>query len=680
MKVRIKLPILGILLIAIVAFFAHFFDYYRSKNRENSHNQLRIINEIIIKTLEADVAIRNFMIDDLMTDEYYETKKSVNLIEYNKIKSELDRLEVIFNENYKGSDHKEVTNKINELLKNLDKSFKKIVEEYTKLGYNDYGIEAEFSDARDFMDPIEELKDPELDILMLDIKVQEMKYIHRKKIKYFEKIEKKVNELMDLTGNIPQLTKGANNYIRLMNIYDEKVKLIGLTDKEGLRKALSNNLDQTKKYLMEFSSDYKINMDILERKGRILTIIFIVIGILTGGIIFYILSLTITNPLKTLSIIARKISNGDLTSHIDKKLIKRSDEIGTLSQSLSQTEQNLRDTVIKIRESSEENKIVGENLKDSAESTYINVGTVQSNLNNFTELFTRLDNNIEEAKKDTELIVKSITDLGSRILDQVESTQKTTSIITQMSASLSKIADITVSKKNNTKSLVSVTKEGGKQIQTTNTIISEIAESTDKMKELIELINNIASHTNLLSMNASIEAAHAGEAGKGFSVVADEIQKLSEKTSDGVSGISSYLNSIISSISDALNASGSCSDVFKKVNNEVLDSAAAFTDITEMVTTVSEGGTEMLSAIEEINSVMQDVKNGSEDIKKIILSMGEEMQSIVNLSSKAFNDINNSNNAINKIEDKASNVAELSVRNEKILEALIKIVSTFNIN
>jgi len=116
--------------------------------------------------------------------------------------------------------------------------------------------------------------------------------------------------------------------------------------------------------------------------------------------------------------------------------------------------------------------------------------------------------------------------------------------------------------------LQSSSEEGGHGLKEVSVDIQEIAKESDGLMEINAVMENIASQTNLLSMNAAIEAAHAGEAGKGFAVVADEIRKLAESSSDQSKTIGTVLKKIAESIK---NITGSTDNVLKKF--EAIDAA-----------------------------------------------------------------------------------------------------------
>ncbi len=381
-----------------------------------------------------------------------------------------------------------------------------------------------------------------------------------------------------------------------------------------------------------------------------------------------------------LAVVAKKTADGDLTSQIDSTLSGRKDEIGILAGALDKTVLNLKKAVEEIKSASDKNKDVGENLRKTADLTSGSVETVTDNMNIFTGLFRKLDLNINKSNEASDRIINYINSLTSRIHGQVAAVEETGAVIEEMTASLNSISSITSDKKEISDNLSLITKEGDERVRETNLIIKEIADSTGKMKELTELINGIASQTNLLSMNAAIEAAHAGDAGKGFSVVAEEIRKLSERTAEGVKGISVYLNSVVEKIEKALVSSENSGKAFLKVNDGVSGSIEAFSIIADMVSEVSTGSSEMLNAMSEINQVTHDVKNSAGEIKEVLTDMGREMNELAGLSSDSTLEIEKALKAIKRIDQNTKNVAVLSVSNEKILEELTLLVKQFRLS
>ena len=681
MKVSHKLLIIGISLLVITGLSVHLFDEYQTGVIKEAYNQISLVSSISKKIVEAGNAINRFQIDDIINEDYYKEDSSINLQEYQAIMGELKTDEQEFFKLYDGKDKELFQSCFRSIIGNLDESFQGLVEAYKTLGYNDFGIEGKFSEARhDFMEVLGDLDDDKINTELESLKVQEMKFIHRKNQKYQDKIIKALgglNSMADARG--VDVSASTAEYAKYIKQYYEKISEIGNADSEGLRFDLKSKQLEAEEFFKEIADESNKKMYHAAKNKTIAGYIFIFFGILISSTVFFFFSRTITRPLQVLSVLAKKTAEGDLTSHIDNKLLKRKDEMGILAESFYETVQNLKNAINQIKTSSENNTKIGEKLKKNADQTSNSVEAVSDNIDNFTELFKTLDQNIGRSNDSSKQIVEKVNMLGDSIRGQASAVEEISSIIEQLSANLYSISNITADKKTISDKLVEITKEGDSKVKETNTIIKEISENTGKMKDLTELITNIASQTNLLSMNAAIEAAHAGDAGKGFSVVAEEIRKLSEETSEGVKGITTYLNSIVEKIEKALVSSENSGNAFVKVFEGVSGSADAFSGISDMVTEASSGSREMLKSMHEINQVTNDVRSSSAEIIEVLTGMGNDMTEIADLSSSGTYDIEEALKAIREIDKNTTDVAELSRSNEKILEELTHLVEQFKL-
>ena len=164
-------------------------------------------------------------------------------------------------------------------------------------------------------------------------------------------------------------------------------------------------------------------------------------------------------------------------------------------------------------------------------------------------------------------------------MSQSAAVEESSTAIEQITASIGSVARLSADRRESAKTLLDVIHEGGDHVATTNEQIESVSREIDSILEIIEIINSISSQTNMLAMNAAIESAHAGEAGRGFSVVAEEIRKLAESTSENSSRIAASLQTVAGGIREAHTASNASQKVFDRIDTEVADFATALDEI-----------------------------------------------------------------------------------------------------
>jgi methyl-accepting chemotaxis protein len=244
------------------------------------------------------------------------------------------------------------------------------------------------------------------------------------------------------------------------------------------------------------------------------------------------------------------------------------------------------------------------------------------------------------------------------------------SAIEEMTANIHSVTQTLVENSKNVGELKEASENGKTGLQTVAQEIQEIARDSEGLLEINSVMDNIASQTNLLSMNAAIEAAHAGESGKGFAVVAGEIRKLAESSGQQSKTTAAMLKKIKASI-----------DNITKSSNEVL---ARFGAIDTSVKTVSQHEQNILSAMEEqetagrqilesisrLRDLTSSVKKGSINMAESGETLVQETDEFIKTSKETVEGMNEILKGVNQINDSVNHVNEMSLENNRNFEAL----------
>lgn len=244
--------------------------------------------------------------------------------------------------------------------------------------------------------------------------------------------------------------------------------------------------------------------------------------------------------------------------------------------------------------------------------------------------------NFQESGEQLDSIGDQIGNVNKVIYSQSSAQEESAAATNQIISSISRVAEIAEEKQQSALELNKITESGGEQLRETVEIIQGISSNVDSIMEMVTLINNIASQTNLLSMNAAIEAAHAGDAGRGFSVVAEEIRKLAEGSAQNAGNIARVLKEVVNNITKGHESGNSTLNAFMRVQQEVESTTASFTEIAKRTQELSSGSSEIQHSLKGLSDLTRDVRQGSDDIsesqkvvQKHLASTGERIESIV---------------------------------------------------
>ncbi|MDR1126776.1 MAG: methyl-accepting chemotaxis protein [Treponema sp.] len=408
------------------------------------------------------------------------------------------------------------------------------------------------------------------------------------------------------------------------------------------------------------------------------TIIVAIISIIVTSVIVFFMAGSIATPIINVTNTLKDISEGegDLTRTINANA---KDEVGDMAHYFNATIEKIRKLVASVKDQSVSLSGIGNELASNMTETAAAVNEITANIQSVKGRVVNQSLSVTKSNTVMEQITVSIDKLNGHIDKQTESVTRCSSAIEEMVANIQSVTQTLVKNVENVSKLSGASEIGRIGLQEVSGDIQEIAHESEGLLEINAVMENIASQTNLLSMNAAIEAAHAGEAGKGFAVVADEIRKLAESSGKQSKTISTVLKKIKNSIDKIIKSTSAVLNKFEDIDKNVKVVSEQEENIRSSMEEQGQGSQQILEAMNQLNNITQLVKSGSNEMLEGSRHVINESKNLEIVTQEITQGMNEMASGTDQINTAVSQVNNLSNDNRNHIDVLVKEVSKFKI-
>ena len=412
------------------------------------------------------------------------------------------------------------------------------------------------------------------------------------------------------------------------------------------------------------------------RREAVIQIILALVFIAAGFALQFVFLKMIFSRLAAINSIVREISDGegDLTKKIK---ILHDDEIGELGVHFNRTLEKIRALVIAIKDRTSSLFITGNELSVNMDETASAIKEITGHIQGIKNQVINQSASVAETNATMGQVTINIDRLNTHVEMQTVSVSQSSSAIEEMLANVQSVTKTLIHNTENVSELINASDAGRAGLEEVSGDIQEIARDSEGLLEINSVMKNIASQTNLLSMNAAIEAAHAGEAGKGFAVVADEIRKLAENSSEQSKTISDVLRKIKGSIDKITNSTAIVLEKFRAIDTRVKTVSEQEENIRNAMEEQGQGSQQILEAIGKLNELTQQVKNGSGQMLVGSTEVIKESKNLETVTQMLTGQINEIASGTDHIDETVNRVNDVSRVNKEHIDALVSEVSKF---
>ena len=393
-------------------------------------------------------------------------------------------------------------------------------------------------------------------------------------------------------------------------------------------------------------------------------------------LLLFFVSTKLFKPVLLLSTTFNELGRGNLTVTMNEN---DTNEIGAMARKFNGGLRSLKDLVVVIKKNSAFLDRVSLDLASNINEMTTSIGQIHIGIDETKSDMQTQSSSVTKTAGTVEEMIRTIRSLSENIQVQSSSIVEASSSVEQM---IENIAQITRTLENNNelmKNLNEQTTIGKNGVQQANSVITKIAERTDALMAASSVIQNIAGQTNLLAMNAAIEAAHAGDSGKGFAVVADEIRKLAEESNTQGREISKVLKETTAIIKSLVTAGSAAEHALEKTFELSEKIAEQENNITLSMREQANGSNEVLVAMREINETTQQVHAGSKEMLVGSEAVANEMKQLNELTSNINERMVKVAAGTTKIDSAIDQVNKLTEQNKNMIQHLNKEVGRFTV-
>jgi methyl-accepting chemotaxis protein len=390
----------------------------------------------------------------------------------------------------------------------------------------------------------------------------------------------------------------------------------------------------------------------------------------------FILSQSISKPLKQMVQVLGDIGEGDLTKRLEAA---SKDEIGDMTRSFNHTLNKIGGLIKLIRQKAQSLSKTGSDLSMNMNTTAAAINEIAAAIQGLHKQVSHQSDKVGDTGQAIETINAHITGLSAQVEQQAASVSQSSSAIEEMLANIQSVTNTLIKNVDNVQTLAEASGVGRVGLEEVAGNLQNIARDSEGLLEINQVMENIANQTNLLSMNAAIEAAHAGEAGKGFAVVADEIRKLAESSGEQSKTISEVLKKIKDSIDRITRSTKDVLNKFESIDGGIKTLAEQEGHIRNAMEEQGVGSKQILDAVSHLNAISGDVKQRSQVMhgsSKEIIATRQTLESITQEIRHGMHEMASGADQINTV---VNQVNDISYQNQKDIDELIQEVNKFKV-
>ena len=354
-------------------------------------------------------------------------------------------------------------------------------------------------------------------------------------------------------------------------------------------------------------------------------------------------------------------------------------QASSMITNLNQAQKSIKGRIGTIGEKTRALSATGSEIFDMADNSEQVINKVNTNILEMKTISIDQAEGVNKANTAMDQILTNIKTLDEDIEKQTESVFRSSASIEEMIANITSITGKLAKNEQNLQNLRGASSEGNISLQKVSADIQEVSQESERLLEINKVIQGIASQTNLLAMNAAIEAAHAGSYGRGFAVVADEIRKLAESSSKQAKTVSAVLKNVKDSLSNISNATLASLKQFDDIDKGFESVSAQSLEIRNSMEQQDAGNKEVLESVNESNRITQNIRSKFQGIQGASQELRSENKNLERICTDITSAINEVESGISNLNNAVTRTSEISRKNKEDVENLLEQINKFGV-